>query len=578
MPLGAIRGRDRRLVRDWLRVSSHWLIGHRLVLAVGLIAALPVVVSTAHALVGGWAPVLDDGLIATNAFDVSTANSRLVGIYSDASVPGEHPVYGLGPMLFWLLTLQTHLLGDWALPVTAGLINTASIVGIVGLAHRRGGPVFMFATAVALGLMCASMPPETLHAILNPWVVLLPLTLLFFLAWSLACGEYRLLPLMTLVFSFVVQTHFSIGLPSAVVLLVGSIGLARVRGRDQTLKPWLVGALAVAVVCWSAPLIDQAVHRPGNFVATVRAATAHEENLPTSSGWHALVKAIGVRPWWLRSPRTSPERVFEIFGAPSTVGVVSCLSMLGGLLIVGLVAVRRRQRDVVSAAALALALSGTIVLVVVAVPARLAFHVEKVARWTSPTGMFVWLVFGWSLAALLLRTDTRAARRLRAAAAGVRPVIVAVVGLAITALVAVLVARKQEPDQFQSTYRPVATIESRLSGKLTHERPVLVTSAGSFDGAFAIHLGLIYRLRQQGYEVVTEAAGELALAPKFGPAYSPESHPPGDAVLIDDRDTPAQLKGSRVVARVRLHGVRDDRTVTASIVPAAELVSPPAPR
>jgi hypothetical protein len=186
--------------------------------------------------------------------------------------------------------------------------------------------------------------------------------------------------------------------------------------------------------------------------------------------------------------------------------------------------------------------------------------------------MFVWLLFGWSLAALLLRTDMRAARRLRATAAGVRPVIVTVAGLTVTALVAILVAREQEPDQFQPTYRPVASIGSRVSEELSRDRPVLVSSAGSFDGAFAIRLGLIYRLRQDGYEVVTESAGDLALGPKFGPAYSPASHPPGEAVLVDDGDEPVPPKGAHVVARVRLHGLQGDRTATVSIAPAAELL------
>jgi hypothetical protein len=135
---------------DRARGVVGWALERRLMLAVGLIAALPVIVSTARAVAVGWTPVFDDALIATNAFDVFTGRSDLLGMYSEASLRHGEPVFSLGPMLFWLLALQARFLGDWALPVTAGMVNTASIMGVVALAHRRGGRAFMFTTAVAV--------------------------------------------------------------------------------------------------------------------------------------------------------------------------------------------------------------------------------------------------------------------------------------------------------------------------------------------------------------------------------------------------------------------------------------------
>lgn len=126
-----------------MRKAFRWLIDQRLVLIIGLLAAVPVIVSTARALIAGWTPVFDDALIATRAFDVFTVHSSLVGPYSDASVPVVGHVYSPGPLLFWLLAPQTRLLGDWALAVTMGVVNTAAILGVVSLARRRGGPVFM---------------------------------------------------------------------------------------------------------------------------------------------------------------------------------------------------------------------------------------------------------------------------------------------------------------------------------------------------------------------------------------------------------------------------------------------------
>ena len=80
---------------------------------------------------------------------------------------------------------------------------------VVALARRRGGSLLMFATALAVVVMCRSLPTEVLSTPFNPGAALLPFTLLIFLCWSLACGEYRLLPITVVVASFVVQCHLT---------------------------------------------------------------------------------------------------------------------------------------------------------------------------------------------------------------------------------------------------------------------------------------------------------------------------------------------------------------------------------
>jgi hypothetical protein len=543
---GFVMADRRRASRSLWRAGVRWTVEHRLVLATGLVAAVPIMVSTVRALRGAWTPVLDDALIATNAFDVLGAGSRLVGVYSDASVPGHDPVFNLGPMVLWVLTLQTHLLGSWALPVTAGLINTGSVLGAVALALRRGGRVFMFATAAALAAMSASMPPETLHDIFNPWIVLFPLTLLLFLAWSVACAEYRLLPVTVLVASFVVQGHFSLGLPA-------------------------VAALALAVVCWAPTLIDQAVHRPGNVVSVVRAATADDPNVPAIDGWHALSRALGVRPWWLRPPLTSPQRFFEVVGTPPRLAVGSCVLVLSALAIIALLGLRRRRPDVTAAAVLSLVVAASIVLVVAATPARLTFHIEKSTRWTSCAGMFIWLTLGWSVATLAYQRAPHAFRQLNGFAAGHRTAL-SILGLGLTLAVA-LAALRSEPDQFEATYRPVGTIVHRLeAAHISRERPVLVHSAGSFDRGFAVHLAIVYQLRRRGYDVVTSVPA-LGLPTKLGTAYSPERHHPHDAVFVDDRKRLASFPSARVIARIRMPG-SSPRPLVVSLLPAAEVPLP----
>jgi hypothetical protein len=580
----------RTFLADRVRAGAAWVVERRLVLAVGLIAAIPVVSSTAHAVLAGWAAVFDDAIIATNSFDVLNPHPRLLGIYSEASLDQVGPVFGPGPMLLWLLALPARVPNNWALPLTVGLLNTMSIMAMVALAHRRGGQPFMFMTAIALAFMCGSLPSETWHDVLNPSFALLPFTLLLFLAWSLACGDYRLLPLTILVASFVVQAHFSMGLASVATVAVGLGGLAisamgssrRTSGTCRRSKRWLFGAIGVALVCWSAPLVDQTIHRPGNLVSIVETATAGEPKIGASSGWNHLVKTVGVWPWWLKAPSTGPERLFGALGTPPAAARASCVVILGGFAIVMLLGLRRRRADIIAAATLGLVLSAMVVVTTASVPARLVLSIDKATRWTSPAGMFLWLTLGWSLAVLVWpwATRLRGVRRLNTLRVVGPRATASLVGLGITALVAVLMTARREPDVWESTYQPVNTIASRLSAQLPHSRPLLVQSAGTFTDD-AVQTALIYQLRRKGYQPVARGSPRLGdLVDKLGPSYSADRHPPKNALFIDDRHMPARFSGARVLARIRLTpggGAEHDRlppsTITVSLVPVAELLS-----
>ena len=119
-----------------------------------------------------------------------------------------------------------------SLAVTMCVINTLAIVVCVALARRRGGWVLMFAAAFGISLMSQSLPGEAMHDIWNPAAALFPFLALVFVGWSLACGEYRLLPLAAVLASFAVQTHLMYLAPTLVVLGVG-LGGARAGGAGR---------------------------------------------------------------------------------------------------------------------------------------------------------------------------------------------------------------------------------------------------------------------------------------------------------------------------------------------------------
>jgi hypothetical protein len=538
---------------DTVRGSSRWGVDRRLALVVGLVAAVPVLASTVHAIIAGWTPVFDDAIIATRSIDVLSAHPPLVGEYSDAWVSSVGPVFTPGPMLFWLFAFQTRFMGDWALPVTMGLVNAASIIGVVALARRRGGRVFMFTTAFAVAVMCRSLPGEVLHDMVNPSLAVLPFTLLLFLAWSVACGEYRLLPLMVLVASFVVQAHFSVGVPGLAISLVAlaSLAVSMIGNRSATSgehrRRWLFGALGVALVCWSAPLIDQAFNRPGNFVRIVQTATVHQKTLGTAWGVHAVVKAIGIPPWWLRGSLTPLDRLSDLGSAPNAAAIGSCLLVLGGLSIVTVLGLRRRRRDLAAAGALALALNAALLVLTASTPSRLAFSANKSLFWASPAGMFTWLALGWSLAVLVRPRRWGALLGLRTVTVLKRPAVASFAGLGIVASVAAWAVTAQGSDAFQWTYRPVRALESRLVARLPRNRAVLVLPSRS--EAFVFRTAVTYQLRRRGYHFgVPQSVLFDDLGPKLGKYYSLPRHY-DDQLLVDYANKPVP-RGGRVLVRI----------------------------
>ena len=281
-----------------------------LVLACGLLAAIPIVVAAGHAISIRWVPLSDLGYTAVKSFDVFSGRSPLVGQWSSgASAAADHLTYSPGPLLFWVLSAPTRWLGPSAPAVAAGVVNVACVIGAVALAHRRGGVPLALATALAVPVMLRSLPGETYSDPWNSSAPLMPLVLLFFLAWSVACGEYRLLPLAVLVGSFAAQSHLTFVTPVVLLLVTAVVGLAINRPRGEPdLRRWVLAGVGVAVVCWSFPLIDQAVHRPGNLVLLVRAATTDQATLGWHTGWHAMAPQGSGQALGTGRVRRRPER------------------------------------------------------------------------------------------------------------------------------------------------------------------------------------------------------------------------------------------------------------------------------
>jgi hypothetical protein len=524
---------------DRTAALRHWIGDHRLILAAGIAAAVPILVSTIHDISVGWAPFGDDAYISIHSFDVLTSRSPLVGQWSSgASEVVGKTVYSPGPLLFWLLTLPAHLSEPRVMTITMGALNVAAVVGVVALARRRGGRALMFAAAIAVPVMLASLPFDTYDDVWNSSVGLLPLVLLTFLAWSLACGEYRLLPVTVLVASFVAQAHLTYVAPVIGLTAAGLAGLAVWLRRERELRRparrWVAAAVAVLVVCWSAPVIDQLTNSPGNLSLIVQSATTSKPTLGFDAGWRAVVHTVGIAPWWLESPRDTPGRITDLGSAPGRRATGSAVLVLAGLGAVTAMGWRRRRADVAFAGVLGLVLSLAVGLNGASTPKASFGTLGYTFRWASPAGMCVWLLLGWAIVVLL-------PARQRAAAAARVPASAAIAGVGLVLVVAAVVSVNAEPHR--EAFRALRTVNQRVGDTLPRRATrVDATFAGdTLFMAIEFQAGVVYSLRREGWPVVAPG-----LRDGLGPDYA---HGAYDQVLSIDVDRPPR-PGTRLLARV----------------------------
>jgi hypothetical protein len=516
---------------------TRWAARNWSLIAAGLVAALPVILSTAHSLAVGWTPVGDDAVIAARSYDVFTAHPPLLGQYSAASAVLGDASYSLGPMLYWLLAVPARFGGAPAMAITIGFVNAAAAVGAVAIARRRGGQALMIVAAATFAATSGSLVGHTYSSIWNPAAGLLPFTLLIFLTWSIGSGEHRLLPLAALVASFAVQCHLTYLLPALGLLAVAAGGLIASRRRPS--RRTLVATAGVLLVCWSAPLLDEAVHRPGNVEILARTAVSGTPTVGAETGARAVVRTVGVVPWWLRTAGSGAERLADVARAPSALAAVSAVLALAGLVALLVIAIRRRRAAVALAAAQGLVLCAGIGLVTAGTPTKglLPLSLAYTLWWGTAAGAWAWMTLAVG-AAVLLAGDRL--RRLERA-----PALGALAATGGVAVIAGLAAAGPGEDVLAPRYAPMRALASRIERTVPNGATVLVSGSrtGAFDTQVDYEMGSVYALRQGGQAVISGQAAAL------GSAYRLEGRRP-DYALDVQREAAPPPSGAQVLARI----------------------------
>jgi hypothetical protein len=314
---------------------------------------------------------------------------------------GSHP----GPSMWFALYPVYRLFGasSFGLMVSVVTLHLASIAGILVVAWRRGGAALLWSVVPVLAVLVRASGPAFFTEPWNPWVAVLPFMLFVLLVWGAADDDLVLIPFAVAVGMHCVQSHIGYA------LLVGGLlgGLAvwlgvrafRPHGPDRgRLLRMTIIAVAITVVMWVPPVVDQLVHSPGNLGILWHHFSSPDEPYV---GARTAVKAFAgefnlLGPWVVgrgHLPGTSPNML----------GLVAMV-VLWGAGIAAAVQLRARRQLLLHAV-----LGITCVLGLVAMTRIFGPFFDYVIRWMWPLAGLVVTASLWSMATFAVRAARRPA-------------------------------------------------------------------------------------------------------------------------------------------------------------------------
>ncbi len=241
----------------------------RAILVVGIVLALSAVIAVVVTRVGrSYLPLGDEANIDLRVRDVFSGDTPLVGTYTHYF---NHP----GPLFFWVLAPLNAMAGGatWATLVGGALLQGVAIAACGWLAYRLGGVLLMSIILAALALAYSAFPFGL--QFLQTWNpnVAFPFFMLFLLlVWDLGLGTRWQAVGVTVVGTFLVQTHMSYGplvaaavLWAAVVIVIDRYRKPKTREGKPAWRTVLGFSALAGAVLWIAPVIQQFTHDPGNF-------------------------------------------------------------------------------------------------------------------------------------------------------------------------------------------------------------------------------------------------------------------------------------------------------------------------
>jgi hypothetical protein len=513
--------------------------------ALGL-ALVPFAVALARAFHDGWVPSGDEANIATRSLDVFSRHPPLTGLPSTSSLYGDNVfTYHPGPFEFYLLAVPIRVLGRTTGPLlTAATVNASLVLIALWTIFRRAGLGVMLWAAVLAQAVMWSGGTAVLTDTLSSNMTMYPLLGTAVLAWAVADGDYRLLPLTAIVASYAAQQHLAGTLLVAILVVAATLTLAvdvvrRSRRGDttvvRTIRPWLLAALAVAVICWAPPLLDELKGRPGNLTAIFK--FARDNDRPTvgvRSAIDQIMNAVAPPTILIKTDSTGFTFVEKV-GALRLAGGAIVAALLVAVVVTGF----RRHRALARLSGVSLVLLFGALLTGSNVP--MSTEISRVAlfRWGWTAAFLTWTALGWALAVVVRD-------RLRRLPQFERTQLLApVVFLVIAALVATATLMTRGHDD-ANRERPAFRIERRVASAvldhIDHDEPVAVALYGHAAGSIGAHL--IFRLVEAGVPIKLRKDDAVFLGRH---REAPADHELPTLFVTSDKKPLPRLEGDKVV-------------------------------
>lgn len=314
-----------------------------LVPAVAAATVVPLVAALVAQRHAHWHPVFDLAMTELRVRDVGGRHTPLIGLQGRIGPSGSHP----GPLSFYLLAPVYRLLGSSAFALqaaTVGFHAGAAVSAIVVAARHRDGRIVVAIGAVLLLLEQGyGLGPLT-----EPWNPHLPVLwfVLFLVAgWAVADGDLPMLVPLVIAGSICAQTHVPY-LALTLGLGVAAAVVAVVRLRAGQMRRWrpIVAAGLIGVLLWVPPIIDEAIHDPGNLSQIIDHLGTPSE--PAIGGGEAMTRMLERLDAWqlLVVESRHPGTYFDVLGSPGPTQQRGAVTLAVWLACVGAAALLRRRR------------------------------------------------------------------------------------------------------------------------------------------------------------------------------------------------------------------------------------------
>lgn len=264
-------------------------------------ALVPFVVAVTRAAVQHWMPVGDAAYFTVRSRDVFSAHTPLLGAWSSGSSVVGVSVNNLGPLQLDLLAPFTTISPYLGTGIGSAAINAASVAIIWFVARRLVTPVAVALVMSATTLFVATLGLAWLVDARQQYAMVIPFFALLWVTAGMWAGVTSTVPIGLALASLLVQTHFTYVYQTVVVTAAGAVGFVvatrAVTDRRQRKRIGLV-SVAVLVVCWIQPLLDQ-FFGTGNLGRVFGPARDRQAGAGIDAGIQVVAGASLIPPFWL---------------------------------------------------------------------------------------------------------------------------------------------------------------------------------------------------------------------------------------------------------------------------------------